>query len=523
MSNYQIKFTDIAKASINVGEKDINTEKDVTLFGRLRLNYGKDLNENFLHILENFACPSSNPNAPLLEQAPDTTATTDPNNTIAKLVTPVEGQLWFNTSIISTGEIDGNGSPVTYNGLPFVYDGTRWRPLGDAGSSIAANWGQIADGAVIPAPVNQNGYTFNYSECSWIVSPFNQNDTASYMICRTIGEEPLVQMQYIFEGSSEPVSGISNYLIVGIRGNNNLGETVFPDPPIEPTPEPTQPPSTGEPTTPTPEPETPQININSEIFSSCSTASTSCTANRGLIIGFSYSVSGFASASPPNQWLWEFISNPVDGSSRTIFDSTTSNPTLSVTSSTSFGSGTVRTNRVKVTATNTSTGQWAEAEFDYITTHQRLETSTTTSTEQSTESTPESTPEPTTTTTPLPELEVSFSPPVLFNSFDISNCSNSSGTVQATTSVSIQGGTGQYSLEVIQENISITDDFNNNVQFLSGVNTPNLTVSASINYDNDCLTGDAVGTITVRVRDTVTQQFSDHNISVNLSIQSGML
>lgn len=57
---YRIRFTNKNKTPIEVGENSINNSSvDITLFGRRKLEYGAELNANFLHLLENFACPET--------------------------------------------------------------------------------------------------------------------------------------------------------------------------------------------------------------------------------------------------------------------------------------------------------------------------------------------------------------------------------------------------------------------------------------------------------------------------------
>tara|TARA_B100001287_G_C22686502_1_gene534069 strand:+ start:4864 stop:6876 length:2013 start_codon:yes stop_codon:yes gene_type:complete len=89
---YNIPFTDQAnKGTINVEDNSINTETSVKLPGRLLSDYGTSINQNFLHLLENFA--NVNP----------------PSN-------PVEGQLWYDT----TDSVDQLK----------IYDGTNWVAAG---------------------------------------------------------------------------------------------------------------------------------------------------------------------------------------------------------------------------------------------------------------------------------------------------------------------------------------------------------------------------------------------------------
>ena len=59
MATYNIRHTDINKDPIAVEEATINSDTfDITLFGRVRLEYGDKLNQNILNILENFAAPA---------------------------------------------------------------------------------------------------------------------------------------------------------------------------------------------------------------------------------------------------------------------------------------------------------------------------------------------------------------------------------------------------------------------------------------------------------------------------------
>ena len=89
---YEIPFTDQAnKGIITVEDKSNNTETSLKLPGRLLSDYGVAVNENFLHLLENFA--NVNP----------------PTN-------PVEGQLWYDT----TDSVDQLK----------IYDGTNWVAAG---------------------------------------------------------------------------------------------------------------------------------------------------------------------------------------------------------------------------------------------------------------------------------------------------------------------------------------------------------------------------------------------------------
>jgi hypothetical protein len=221
MTDYNVKFTDKTKQPITISETNVNVnDTDLVLFGRKKLEYGSDMNANFLHLLENFSSEEN----PLLPGTPDVSKTSLKGGTDVRLLShPINGQLWYN----STQE------------TLFVFNGASWVALGMIGD-ISANWGIISDGSQIPRPTNQYGYTFEYSECSWIVSPFVISSGFNYMQCTT-DENAVVTMNYIPDGTTTPVSGCANYLIVGIKGNINQGQLIplpsaTPPPSVTPTP-----------------------------------------------------------------------------------------------------------------------------------------------------------------------------------------------------------------------------------------------------------------------------------------------
>jgi microcystin-dependent protein len=109
MTEYQVNFTDfVNKGSIIVDDGTSNsTDTSLVFPGRNFANYGKIVNENFLHLLENFA-----------------------NNTAP--INPVEGQLWYN----NTDGIDQLQ----------IYDGTQWV---SAGGLKKANSEPEASGSIL--------------------------------------------------------------------------------------------------------------------------------------------------------------------------------------------------------------------------------------------------------------------------------------------------------------------------------------------------------------------------------------
>jgi hypothetical protein len=205
MATYNIKFTDVNKTPIIVDQGALNvTSVDIALFGRIKLEYGELLNENLLHLLENFACPED----PINPGNPDLTIALEDT-----LVHPTAGQFWYN----STQEV------------PFVWDETAsaWVAIAST-ADFAANSGKILHGQQLPLPVSPSGYQFSYSECIWIVSPsgVQQSDIGnngfSYMVCTT-NKTGLVQHQYAVAGTNALVSGIANYVILGMRNSNSVG------------------------------------------------------------------------------------------------------------------------------------------------------------------------------------------------------------------------------------------------------------------------------------------------------------
>lgn len=230
MTTYVVNFTDVNVTPITVPEAGLNvTATDIALFGRTRLEYGELLNENLLHILENFACPE-NPGAP---NTPDLNRT---HNNL--LVAPTPGQLWYNSTT----------SAIHY------WTGTYWIPI-RKGGDVAANWGSVVNGQTLPRPVSAStGYVFNYDECIWSVSSANYNTFFGEVICESDPVTSQVTMRYRVGGQFVP--GIANYLIIGIRNNSLLGGIQPTPSPTSAAPTPSNSPAPSSTRTPTPTPST---------------------------------------------------------------------------------------------------------------------------------------------------------------------------------------------------------------------------------------------------------------------------
>lgn len=224
MVTYVINKTDSTKQTINVEEKSINQDLPIALFGRERLEYGELMNENILHLLENFACPEGTDGNPDLSKALDNT-----------LENAIDGQLWYN-STDPTDPDNPNAGPFAQH-LHVRSDG-KWVPL-SMFNEVAANYGTMAHGNQLPLPVSSTGVTFDYDECSWIVGPTAYPDEIGYMRCYTDTTDSTVTMQYSLEGSATLIDGVANYMIIGIKGNVNRGSNDLDLPPVAtPTPTP---------------------------------------------------------------------------------------------------------------------------------------------------------------------------------------------------------------------------------------------------------------------------------------------
>lgn len=128
--SYQVKFTEItnpAKPAITVEDQTLNTEKSVSFVGKNYAGYAPVLAENFLHLLENFASPATQP----------------PTN-------PVQGQLWYDNT----------------SNLLKVYDGTTWTAAG----SVKKSGTQPTIGILGDLWVDtNNSQLYVYSGSNWLL------------------------------------------------------------------------------------------------------------------------------------------------------------------------------------------------------------------------------------------------------------------------------------------------------------------------------------------------------------------
>lgn len=203
---YQVYYTTEDKSPIIVPRSSVvNTAGDIVYIGKNRLEYGEVFNENVLHLLEHYAAPEdpAKPGFPLLSAV------------IAPLLSkPTVGQVWHNKTA----------------GTPYVWNGTSWISF-EQSDTVAGNSGVIFHGQQIPRPVSiTDGYTYDYSECSWVVSPFGFSEPQRiiFLSCYT-DSQARVNMQYRRAGNPALLNGYATYQIIGIRNTKNHG-VPFPTP-----------------------------------------------------------------------------------------------------------------------------------------------------------------------------------------------------------------------------------------------------------------------------------------------------
>lgn len=105
-TTYTIAFSDPTKATFTIqqgvidGPGQVQQTTDLSLPGFAALGYGQSVDDNFIHLLENFAHAGATANTP------------NPG----VITHPTQGQLWFNSA----------------NSTLFVYNGTQWNLLNSA-------------------------------------------------------------------------------------------------------------------------------------------------------------------------------------------------------------------------------------------------------------------------------------------------------------------------------------------------------------------------------------------------------
>lgn len=202
---YQVYYTKEDKTPIIIPRSSVvTTSGDIVYIGKNRLEYGEVFNENVLHLLEHYAAPEDPNKAgfPLL------------SSVISPLLSkPTVGQIWYNKT---------KGSPAVWNGI-------NWIGF-EQSDTVSGNSGVVLHGQQLPRPVSVDGYTYDYSECSWVVSPFgfSEPERIIFLSCYT-DSQARVNMQYRRSGNSALLNGYATYQIIGIRDTKNHG-IPFPTP-----------------------------------------------------------------------------------------------------------------------------------------------------------------------------------------------------------------------------------------------------------------------------------------------------
>ena len=211
---YTINYTDKNNIPLTVGESETIEVSDISLFGRIKEEYGEQLDTGMLNLLENFSCPEDPTSTDQYNSFPDLSKVSK-----NQLAAPTHGQFWFNSTRDSM----------------YYWDSVKWNPI-CMRNDIAANWWIIYNGQQLPKPVSSiTGKVFDFKDCIWSVSPSTLVGKTGYIMC-TSDENAVVSMRYRLTDNDQIISGTANYLIVGIRGNNDWGTRY---PPVDATPTPT--------------------------------------------------------------------------------------------------------------------------------------------------------------------------------------------------------------------------------------------------------------------------------------------
>jgi len=215
---YKIRKTDINEPIITVPQETvIRGVVDLPLIGQFKTDYGTEVNQSLLNLLENFACPEVPGTLDEDSAVPDLSKVSDD-----QLGNPTDGQLWYNSS----------------RERIYYWEGSKWVVTPNR-NQYAANWGRTLHGQSLPKPVAKDGRVFEYSECIWSVSPAVFSAAIDTFNCNT-DQNAKVTVQQRYSGREALVNSVANYLIIGIDNNINNGRWDIIEPiQVSPTPSPT--------------------------------------------------------------------------------------------------------------------------------------------------------------------------------------------------------------------------------------------------------------------------------------------
>ena len=192
---YTISYTDtVNKGTITVADNTLNNETSLNFPGRGTTAYGQSVNENFLHLLENFA------------------------NTTAP-ARPVEGQLWYD----STQGVDQLK----------VYDGTNWVASGGLKKASAAP--AVANSSAGDLWVNtesQQLYLFTGSTWVLVGPDFSDGLLTGAQAQAIIGTDDITYNVLVIKVEDQPVIIISSQSFIpkvsikGFRPGINPGMNI---------------------------------------------------------------------------------------------------------------------------------------------------------------------------------------------------------------------------------------------------------------------------------------------------------
>lgn len=205
---YKVKHTDATLLDIDIPRRIfIEDLVDITLIGKRTLEYGQELNENVLHLLEHFACPALEGN----ELLPN------PSEKLENVLNnPILGQLWYN----STGE------------HICLWTGVRWERLSRHGN-VSGNSGFIFDGEYIPLPHNRYGVKTSIDNCSINVSPMFFNSVPLDYSC-FVESDGRVYCKYSNNIGGDDISAYASYIILcdsSLDFPPDITPTITPTPP----------------------------------------------------------------------------------------------------------------------------------------------------------------------------------------------------------------------------------------------------------------------------------------------------
>ena len=192
---YTISYTDtVNKGTITVADNTLNNETSLNFPGRGTTAYGQSVNENFLHLLENFA------------------------NTTAP-ARPVEGQLWYD----STQGVDQLK----------VYDGTNWVASGGLKKASAAP--AVANSSAGDLWVNtesQQLYLFTGSTWVLVGPDFSDGLLTGAQAQAIVGTDDITYNVLVIKVEDQPVIIISSQSFIpkvsikGFRQGINPGMNI---------------------------------------------------------------------------------------------------------------------------------------------------------------------------------------------------------------------------------------------------------------------------------------------------------